>query len=311
MLHALGTPDIRLLRVFMTVVESGGFSAAQIHLNVGQSTISTHMRDLETRLGMRLCRRGRSGFALTEDGKLVYKAAKSLFRSMDQFTSTINDARGSLSGELRIVFADVLYGNPQFKLADAIEMFQAENENVHFDLSIANPLDIEQGVLAEHYHIGIHTFPSRVPGLRYTPLFREKQTLFCGRRHPLSEHDPSSLSLSQLQSNDYVQRAYYGGALPAGAFKAGRIRATADNMEAIYVLLTSGRYIGHLPALWAEHHVKNGELISLLPDETSYHSQFDVVVRVGTAQSKLVSTFLVGLTSAFDIHECPTQPDAV
>ena len=62
MLMNLSEGDLRLLRVFAKVVEAGGFSAAQIELNVSQSTISTHMTALEQRLGMRLCERGRSGF---------------------------------------------------------------------------------------------------------------------------------------------------------------------------------------------------------------------------------------------------------
>src|SRR5450432_1060626 len=66
MLANLSEGDIRLLRVFAKVVEAGGFSAAQIELNVSQSTISTHMTALEQRLRVRLCERGRSGFRLTE-----------------------------------------------------------------------------------------------------------------------------------------------------------------------------------------------------------------------------------------------------
>ena len=54
MLTNLAEGDIRLLRVFAKVVEAGGFSAAQISLNVSQSTISTHMMALEQRLGVKL-----------------------------------------------------------------------------------------------------------------------------------------------------------------------------------------------------------------------------------------------------------------
>ena len=42
--------DLHMLAVFMTVVECGGFAAAQVTLNVGQSTISRQIGDLETRL---------------------------------------------------------------------------------------------------------------------------------------------------------------------------------------------------------------------------------------------------------------------
>lgn len=54
MLNQLRDLDLQLLRLFVTVVESGGFSAAQGELGVGQSTISTQMAKLETRLGFRL-----------------------------------------------------------------------------------------------------------------------------------------------------------------------------------------------------------------------------------------------------------------
>ncbi len=44
--------DIRLLRLFMTIVEAGGFAAAQGELNLSLSTISAHVTALETRLGV-------------------------------------------------------------------------------------------------------------------------------------------------------------------------------------------------------------------------------------------------------------------
>ena len=36
-------------------------AAAELELNIGTSTVSRHMKDLETRLGLTLCRRGRAG----------------------------------------------------------------------------------------------------------------------------------------------------------------------------------------------------------------------------------------------------------
>jgi hypothetical protein len=64
--------DLRLLRVFKSVVECGGMAAAELELNIGTSTVSRHVKDLETRLGLVLCRRGRAGFALTAEGQQIY-----------------------------------------------------------------------------------------------------------------------------------------------------------------------------------------------------------------------------------------------
>ncbi|WP_243747190.1 LysR family transcriptional regulator [Yersinia pestis] len=60
--------DLRLLRVFKAVVDCGGMSAAELELNISLSTISKHIKDLEQRLGLTLCQRGREGFAVTERG---------------------------------------------------------------------------------------------------------------------------------------------------------------------------------------------------------------------------------------------------
>ena len=45
--------DIRLLRIFRSVVECGGLSAAETVLGIGRSAISQQMSDLEQRLGLR------------------------------------------------------------------------------------------------------------------------------------------------------------------------------------------------------------------------------------------------------------------
>lgn len=84
-LGQLGDMDLRLLRVFKAVVECGGMSAAELELNIGSSTLSRHMKDLEERLGLTLCRRGRAGFALTPEGHRIYEATLQLLGGVEGF----------------------------------------------------------------------------------------------------------------------------------------------------------------------------------------------------------------------------------
>ena len=51
-LGQLSDMDLRLLQVFKSVVECGGMSAAELELNIGTSTVSRPIKDLETRLGL-------------------------------------------------------------------------------------------------------------------------------------------------------------------------------------------------------------------------------------------------------------------
>src|SRR5581483_6971408 len=134
MLANLSEGDLRLLRVFAKVVEAGGFSAAQIELNVSQSTISTHMTALEQRLRVRLCERGRSGFRLTEKGTLIYEASQRLFAAIDAFRSEAGAARSCLLGKLTICIIDNLANNPDCHLHRAIASFNATAPEVQISL---------------------------------------------------------------------------------------------------------------------------------------------------------------------------------
>ena len=59
LLGQVSDTEIRLLQIFKAVVECGGISAAELELNIGRSTVSRHLKELEERLALVLCRRGR------------------------------------------------------------------------------------------------------------------------------------------------------------------------------------------------------------------------------------------------------------
>ena len=278
------------MRVFLAVTEAGGFSQAQIALNVSQSTISTQMADLEARLGLKLCRRGRAGFALTEDGKVVYDAAKELFSSCETFAEKVNARRGEITGELRIATADALVEHPDFHLDDMIGELRRRLPAVRLNITTLDPLEIERLVLGQKLHAGIHTFPNHAPGLRYVKLFQEKQTLYCGKGHPLFG-TKSQPSIEDVEQFDYAARTYYGGMLRPGAFRPAKVVAHSSNMEGIVALILSGKLIGHLPAHFAEPWVKSGRLRPILPDKLSYSSQFECIYPVGAQMSRALSVF--------------------
>ena len=87
-MHRLLDVDLRLLQVCRPCVDAQGLAGAQVGLGLGQSRVSASLAGLERRLGLRLCRRGRSGFALTEQGAAIYDAALELFGAVDRFCNS-------------------------------------------------------------------------------------------------------------------------------------------------------------------------------------------------------------------------------
>lgn len=118
----LGDTDLRLLRIYRKVVECGGFSAAEVALGISRAAISMAMNDLETRLGLRLCQRGRSGFAMTDEGTEVYESTLQLLAAVEGFRTRVNGLHAQLKGELNIGITDNLVTMPQMHITDALHL---------------------------------------------------------------------------------------------------------------------------------------------------------------------------------------------
>ena len=114
--------DLRYLRIYKTVVEAGGFAAAESLLGTSRSTISVQIRALEERLGERLCQRGRQGFELTAFGDVVYQSTLELLEHLEHFRKQVGKGLSILSGQLRIGIADNTVDDPACPLQPALKI---------------------------------------------------------------------------------------------------------------------------------------------------------------------------------------------
>lgn len=177
LLGQLSDMDLRLLRVFKVVVQCGGMAAAELELNIGISTISRHVKDLETRLGLVLCRRGRAGFTLTPEGQTVYKETLRLLASLEAFRSRVDGIHDRMGGELQIAMFDKTATNPAARVADAIRRFTQAAPDVGLNLHVGSIQEIERGVIDGSYQIGIIPEHRSSGSLVYTALFDERMLL--------------------------------------------------------------------------------------------------------------------------------------
>ena len=154
----LGQPsdlDLRLIRVFLAVVDAGGVTPAQATLNVGQSTISTQLSTLETRLGYRLCERGRSGFRLTARGEQFVDSARKLLTALDAFSAEARKVGRTLVGTLNLGLIGHAPVNANARISQAIERFRQRDESVHFTVSVRPPGELEGLLLDGKIHMAI------------------------------------------------------------------------------------------------------------------------------------------------------------
>ena len=200
----IGDADIRLLRVFRTVVECGGLSAAEVELNIGKSTISKHLSDLELRLDLKLCNRGPSGFSLTDDGEKALRAAEDLLFAVSQFRTEVNEIKEQLVGTVRVALFDQCASNPESHIARAINRFNQAAPTVQIELSLEPPNVIETMVIGGQLDIGIIALHRPSTSLQYVPLYGENMFLYCGTDHPLFDVGESELRNKNIKRYSYA-----------------------------------------------------------------------------------------------------------
>lgn len=277
-LFAVNDADIRLLRVFRKVVDCGGFSAAEVELNIGRAAISQHMADLERRLGMRLCRRGRAGFMLTEEGRATYEASQRLFAGLEQFRGEINAARGRLHGDLEIGITDNLVTMPHMRVTHSLRQLKLEAPDVRVNIRMIPPNEIERGVLDGRLHVGVVADRRRLPGLDRYPLYTEECRLYCGNGHPLFAVDDGAVSDTDLKGCDAViPTEAQAAAETASLFEKLTPTATATDREGVAFLILTGCYLGFLPTHYAKRWVETGDMRTLVPGRFHSFQEFHAV----------------------------------
>lgn len=286
MLTNLSDIDLRLLRVFVAVAEAQGVSAAQEALLMNQSTISTHLATLETRLGFRLCQRGRSGFMLTPKGERILIACRSLFNAARDFTRVSQSLNGLLTGDLQIGLVDNLVSLPGNPFSRAIKHFQHRHQDVHLQCRICAPAELEQGLLNQQLDLGIGYFGQQLNELQYQPWVQETQAIYCSSDHPLFTVEQPNRE--QIENARWVKRGYLLAQrlCPVAPLNLG---AVAHHMEGVAHLVLSGEYLGYLPTHYAARWVEQGVLKQLGGHALSYQAALNLVIRPGQPKEALAA----------------------
>lgn len=288
----LSDVDLRLLRVFRKVVECGGFSAAEVELNISRAAISMSMSDLESRLGLRLCQRGRSGFSLTEQGSYTYEYTLQLLSSLENFRSQVNGLHAQLKGELNIGITDNLVTMPHMKITNALSKLREQGPEVGINIRMIPPNEIELGVLDGRLHVGVVPDLRHLAGLDYHPLYQEQSRLYCSCDHPLFEQDRSTLTAADIAGADAVVPAYAQTPEIKALLQQLKACATATDREGIAFLILSGCYIGYLPDHFAANWVRDGKMQPLLPNSFHFITQFSSITRKGARPNLVLDTYL-------------------
>ncbi|MBS9718102.1 LysR family transcriptional regulator [Pseudohalocynthiibacter aestuariivivens] len=268
--------DLRLLRVFQAVVRHGGFSAAHEALGLSPATVSNHMSALESRMGVRLCHRGRGGFRLTQQGKQVHSAMLDLFGAIENFRGEVGAAKGDIVGTVEFGAVDAIYTNRSLRLEKAIGEFAKAAPLAKLNVHIASPQELLQGLLTGKLH-AILTPTQHLPSaLDVTPVFRELQNLYCSKNHSLFSVAEAQITPQMLSKYPFVGRSYEPKEPICGI--SYNWTSEISHMEGAVLMILSGKYIGFLPDHYADEFVKSGQIRAIGGETAKFFDNFSIAL---------------------------------
>jgi DNA-binding transcriptional LysR family regulator len=292
---ALSGLDFKLLKVFKAVVEAGGFSAAQNELNVGLAAISKQISDLEIRIGMRLCTRGREGFHLTEEGRLVYQASIDLFASVDNFRDRLSSAQNELIGDLGVGVIDNTITDSNSPLVSVLRKINEESPKVRFQLQASQLDEVERGVVEGRLVAGIVPVYQKREEFDYFPLYDERSYVYCAVGHPLFSLPEAEMGSNVLQDYECINHRYAIHRDKLNFARYDSFSASATQVEAVALLVKTGRFVGFLPEHYAANLVAQGQFRAVRPDLINIVTPFNLILRHNTVRSPLVKAFAQAL----------------
>ncbi|MDT0475552.1 LysR family transcriptional regulator [Streptomyces sp. DSM 41014] len=188
--------ELRVLRYFLAVVDTGSMTAAAARVHVAQPSVSRQLRSLERELGTELLRRTSTGVRLTAAGRRFVPVARDL---------TLRAARGTellqaLSGQSPLQFRVAC---PNSTITHLVAPFVAEVGGPFADARGCEPDQVYERLRAGDVDIGISTSPPP-GGMAALRLGGRRISAQLPASHPLAREDGGDLELASLLDHPVI-----------------------------------------------------------------------------------------------------------
>ncbi len=131
------------LKAFVAIAERQSFARAAAFLEVTPSALSQVMRQLESRLGVRLLHRTTRSVSLTQAGQQLLDHLRPVLEGLDRATESINDFRDTPAGTLRLTAPRVA---TELLLAPRLAEFRKAYPHIVLDISVEDKtVDLARG----------------------------------------------------------------------------------------------------------------------------------------------------------------------
>ncbi len=180
--------DIPLLKSFVTVVESGGFTRAAERLHLTQSAISLHIKRLEEQAGRRLLERTNRAVQPTAAGETLLGYARRILALHDEAEARMGAPE--LTGTVRFAAPDYFATR---HLPAVLSRFNRSHPGVGLEISTGLSLDLWERLVAGELDLAVGAQMDEIP--RGRMLWREPRVWVASEDFVLKADEPVPLAV--------------------------------------------------------------------------------------------------------------------
>jgi len=178
--------EIRQLRAFIAIAESGTFTAGAARVHITQAAISMQIRQLETELGAKVFVRAPRHVILTEAGEHLLHRARQILREHDAAVDEIAELAGAERGRLRIGSASAMVLTEQ--LPGILKDLRKQHPRAEVSVVSGTSDALVQQIVAGELDIAFVSLPVDVRGIQTERLGEDQLVAIASPRHKLAKH---------------------------------------------------------------------------------------------------------------------------
>lgn len=254
------------LLLFRDVVDAGGFSHAASRRGLSHSTVSKHVKSLESELGALLLRRTSRTMSLTEAGKAALACCRRIGGNLDELHESLDALRGEVVGELRVssvlhvathlvqpAAARFVREFPRARVALVLDDGPLHFSRDGFDLAVRVGLHVEGSLTASK-------LLSNAVCIVAAPSLLERTGV------PKRPEDLAQMPAVAYRSADFDISAWpYRDGEEVRTVEV-RPALTVNDGNALLAMVLSGAGVGYVSRFAALPHLRSGALVELLPN---------------------------------------------
>ncbi|HEX3083243.1 MAG TPA: LysR family transcriptional regulator [Pyrinomonadaceae bacterium] len=286
--------DIRQIKAFVAIAESGTFTAGAVRVHVTQAAISMQIRQLENETGAQLFVRAPRRVILTEAGEKLLERAYVILREHDAALEEMAALTGAHKGRLRIGSASAMVSADP--LPQILRELKQMHEAVETSVSSGTSESLVQQVLAGELDVAFVSLPVDARGIQTELLSEDYLVAIASRHHKLASQKVVSayalagekLILGERGGN--TRRLIDQFFAQAGV--TPKVIMELSRLAAIKRMVEEDMGVGIVPLQSVQEEVSEGKLVRWWIEAAQINWQLGVARMVGGYESPIHLTFL-------------------